>query len=511
MELNEYAAAIRERLEKNRTLDEYRAAVREIAKRKPLAVFDDGFMQQMVSAAKGMKFNEADVVAVAKEEFQGALAEYQVQERAEEARRMAAEKEVADKARREADRRAVAKAIEDLKTMPTQEDAKAADARALQAVADTKNAVKGMDTLMAAALAYGQAMARAGLGITPASAKTELLATARAAGISSGVAAGIIDEGIDKGFDEASVAIKADPVTVLNEIAVRCVQRNPSPEQVAATAYELVRSCGMKPENLARERLLAAVGNKSRAYETVFDSAVAAAISSGAEIAATEGNAPVERVRAAMIAAAHEESRYLSIEAFERIMFEAEVLEANGRALSTERVAGEEAAVEAEIAAIRANPTLKQLRESTLKVAVPGMTGEIFIGERGASLQWQQRKQIDVRGDKVCVDIFERLCAALIEARPEYTVPVKTTLGLFDAGLPTKQVPAPAPAQRLPEGRNLLKKTWNEPQALSEGEGNYTPIDPIPPAPRRRTPKEYIGKDERGITVIRSPQRDERR
>lgn len=322
--------------------------------------------------------------------------------------------------------------------------------------------------------------------------KEKLLSAASAAGINVVAAAAMIDEGISAGQAARAAAIAADPVTLANAAAVAEIKANPCAEQLSLTVYALIKTYGLKPEQIDRASLIAAantdryVSFKDTSTEAL-EAGIKAALAGSAEIGSgeIEGHPPLIHVRQAVAAAAHSETQFISVAEFTRLMAAAEVLEMEGRVILASEAAND-AAIEAEIAAIRKNPTLKQLKESALRVAVPTM---LSIDKSG----WKSHSIVEVHGDKVNVEIFERLCAALADAAPvTYAQPIKP------------EIPAPvAPTvKHVPHvERNLLKGArYDEMSAADieapEAVGAYSLIT------RETSPVGMHTKDEKGRTVI---------
>lgn len=284
--------------------------------------------------------------------------------------------------------------------------------------------IKDFSTLEAAALEVGKLTgiaAPTGKEGTATDIKAALLEAATAAGLNEIAAGALIDDGMNRGKPEFFADKARNRVTEANSDTVRAIGRNRTLAQVGASVYALITERGLKPEEIDQWALITAASANAvgadiyhTAVRSVIAAAVAAAMTNNNEDMPAGG--PLEHVRNAVDRAAHTESRYISVSEFEKIMMTAEILEREGKALLPGEVV-EEAAILKEIAAIKRNPTLGQLRESTLLVAEPVMFGRFA----GRSI----KNDATVGSKKICVDIFERLCNAYLEAVPAYTQPIK--------------------------------------------------------------------------------------
>lgn len=333
-----------------------------------------------------------------------------------------------------------------------------------EACAQIKAAPGSFDTLQAAAQEVGRLIPGAdnfakyyGLDID-----RDLLKAALAAGFNEAGALGVIQGGLAKGAVDRKAAEAARPENVENRAACAEIRDNRSLDHVRSTVYALVKKHGLKPEQIDRGAIIKAMGlgatDDTKDVQIAIDQGIQAATAKWEddtpEMAGIRANPTPGQVLGVVDKAARPESRYVEVAIWERAI-NAALLEKDGIVALPEFAI--DLAVERECETLKKNPTLAQLKISTLRVAR--------------------------RDDDIVLDTFQRLIAAM--GSPHVPVPAPVIQ-------PDTVLTVPATEPEAPEGPKMessVKVVHSEPV------DDFVPLDGWPASGRT----EKLLPDENGV------------
>lgn len=270
--------------------------------------------------------------------------------------------------------------------------------------------------------------------------KSQLLHAAVEAGKDKDTTEKIIESGMKKGAAAAAKNAEKKHITDSNAWAVAEIEKNPTEETVRNVVYKLVKSEGfmnrsiMQPVQLNRDAIVAAFHGEAdeKTISQAIEDGITAARGHLFSTSFKEDENFADIVKAVSgEKGIYNESRYLAADKFESIM-NAAIMAKDGRVILTGEA--EQRAVDKEKEALRRNPTLEQLKLSTLKLS---------------------------RGGAVCLDSFEELAATMGKPQP-------STQSLLK-----KKHHQPVPDSGAPEERPTVEKTESK-NALEKGKPKRT-------------------------------------